>query len=123
MSLTTVVHCKKAPYDLYIGRGQGSIWGNPFTHIVAKHTLAQQVVVSREAAIAAHRAWFVQQPALMARLGDLRGQRLGCWCAPLACHGEFLAELANALPATGPLSLAEIQSAIQPVLARYQLSV
>jgi len=26
-----VVHCKREPYDVYIGRG--SKWGNPFTHI------------------------------------------------------------------------------------------
>lgn len=28
---TRVVHCKRAPYDVYIGRGQGSVWGNPFS--------------------------------------------------------------------------------------------
>lgn len=25
-----VVHCKREPYDVYIGRG--SKWGNPFSH-------------------------------------------------------------------------------------------
>lgn len=29
--MTKVVHCKKEPYDVYIGRP--SKWGNPFTHI------------------------------------------------------------------------------------------
>jgi Domain of unknown function (DUF4326) len=28
MALTTVVHCKRSPHDVYIGRP--SIWGNPF---------------------------------------------------------------------------------------------
>jgi len=34
----------------------------------------------------------------LARLPDLRGRRLGCFCAPQACHGDVLARLADALP-------------------------
>lgn len=26
---------------------------------------------------------------------ELKGKILGCWCAPLPCHGDTLAELAN----------------------------
>jgi hypothetical protein len=26
----------------------------------------------------------------------LRGHRLGCWCVPLPCHAEVLAEIADA---------------------------
>jgi len=93
---TRVVHCKKAPYDVYIGRGKGSIWGNPFTHI-EKGTLARFVVASREEAIAAYRKWILGQPELLARLPELQGKTLGCWCAPLPCHGDVLAELADAV--------------------------
>jgi len=32
----------------------------------------------------------------MAALPELRGQDLVCWCAPEACHGDILLELANA---------------------------
>ena len=70
---------------VYVGRG--SKWGNPF-HI-GQHGSRQQV-------IARYRAWLVQQPALMAALAELRGQDLVCYCAPLACHGHVLLELANA---------------------------
>lgn len=94
---TTVVHCQQSPYDVYIGRGRGSVWGNPFTHITDRHTLAQFVVADREAAVAAFRAWLPTQPQLMARLRELKGKRLGCWCHPLACHGDVLAEFADAL--------------------------
>jgi hypothetical protein len=31
----------------------------------------------------------------MAALPELKGRVLGCWCAPLACHGDVLAQLAN----------------------------
>ena len=92
---TQVVHCKKAAYDVYIGRP--SKWGNPFTHIADRKTKAQFVVADRDAAIAAYRAWIVQQPELMAALHELQGKTLGCWCKPQSCHGDILAELADAL--------------------------
>jgi uncharacterized protein DUF4326 len=37
----------------------------------------------------------VAQSALMQALDELRGRDLVCWCAPLACHGDVLVELAN----------------------------
>lgn len=83
---TTVVHCKRAPYDVYIGRP--SPWGNPFK--IGRDG-------DRDEVIAKYRAWIVQQPALMARLPELRGKVLGCWCSPDACHGDVLAELVNGL--------------------------
>jgi hypothetical protein len=42
-----------------------------------------------------YREWVVEQPHLIAALHEIRGQRLGCFCAPLACHGDVLAELAD----------------------------
>ena len=38
----------------------------------------------------------MNQPALLARLPELKGKRLICWCAPLRCHGDVLHRLANA---------------------------
>ena len=51
----SVVHCKKAPYDVYIGRP--SKWGNPFTHKQDGKTLAKYVVGSRDEAVEADREW------------------------------------------------------------------
>jgi hypothetical protein len=63
-------------------------WGNPFTTSRAQ---------SRAASIARHREWFLAQPELVARAKrELAGKRLGCVCAPRACHGDVLAEVANA---------------------------
>ncbi len=81
---TTVVHCKREPYDIYIGRP--SKWGNPFV-IGADGT--------REEVIRKYRMRVMASPELMAALPELRGKRLGCWCKPLACHGDVLAELAD----------------------------
>ena len=86
-----VVHCKKEPFDVYVGRG--SKWGNPFTH--KQGTTALWVVSSREEAVARFEDWVKQQPALIASLPELRGKTLGCWCAPQSCHGDVLMRLAN----------------------------
>lgn len=82
---TPVVHCKRAPFDVYIGRP--SLWGNPF--IVGPDGTRAQV-------IARYEAWLRAQPTLVAQVkAELRGKILGCWCAPLACHGDVLARIAN----------------------------
>lgn len=86
-----VVHCKKAPYDVYIGRP--SKWGNPFKIGVD----AAGAVWSREGVIDLYRAWlYANEPQLIEDAKrELRGKVLGCWCSPQACHGDVLAEIAN----------------------------
>ena len=102
-----VVHCKKARYDVYIGRlpGAASIehYGNPFTHL--DYGKGQVRVASREAAVQAYEDWLAgtvwqnvaqkQRQWVLAHINELRGKTLGCWCAPLACHGDVLVRLAN----------------------------
>ena len=83
---TTVVHCKKHPYDVYIGRP--SKWGNPFA-------IGQDG--TRDEVIEKYRQYILASPELMADLEELKGKRLGCWCRPLPCHGDVLVELINAL--------------------------
>jgi hypothetical protein len=51
---------------------------------------------SREDAVAKYRAYLQDRPDLLALLPDLRGRRLGCWCAPQPCHAQVIAELADA---------------------------
>jgi hypothetical protein len=86
-------------YDVYIGRGRGSIWGNPFSH--KSGTAAARVVDSVEEAVKSYREYVLSRPELLERVGELKGKRLGCWCKtkgdPNAlCHGDVLAELADA---------------------------
>lgn len=50
---------------------------------------------TREEVIAKHKAWLSENKELMSHIHELKGKVLGCWCAPLPCHGETLAELAN----------------------------
>lgn len=90
---TRVVHCKKEPYDVYVGRP--SIWGNPFTHITDKKTKAEFIVANREDAVEKYREWILNKPDLLKRLPELKNKTLACWCAPKSCHGDVLAELAD----------------------------
>lgn len=82
--MTTVVHCKKAKFDVYIGRP--SKWGNPFKLRAGE---------SRESCLDRYRKWLMDQPGLLSALGELKGKILGCWCKPKSCHGDILAELAD----------------------------
>jgi hypothetical protein len=86
-----VVHCKKEPYDVYIGRP--SKWGNPFSH--KEGTLAKFKFLSRQEAIDAYRKWITEGGGrhLLEDLHELRGKTLGCWCKPQSCHGDVLADL------------------------------
>lgn len=88
--MTKVVHCKREPYTKYIGRP--SPFGNPFSHKAG--TLAQFKVETREEAIEKFREWFLSQPELVACAKvELKDQILGCWCKPLACHGDVIARI------------------------------
>lgn len=94
MEKTNVVNRKSGEdFDIYIGRG--SVWGNPFTH--KENTKAEHIVGSRDEAVAAYREWIQTQPELLAQLHTLKGKTLACYCKPAACHGDILAEMADAL--------------------------
>lgn len=82
---------------LYIGRP--GPWGNPYSH--EKDNLALYKVRNRAEAIECYEAWLLNRPDLLARLSELNGMWLGCWCRPKACHGEVLARFV-ANPPTPP---------------------
>ncbi len=79
--------------DMFIGRG--SVWGNPFR--ISKR-------MSREMVITKHKEWLLSwinekreiiidgysNKVVVERLEELRGKTLGCYCKPLACHGDVL---------------------------------
>lgn len=88
-----VVHCKKEPFDVYIGRG--SVWGNPFSH--KEGTTAQYLVSSRQEAIIEFEEYLLNSPDLMEKVKELEGKVLGCWCKPKSCHGDVLLKYANPL--------------------------
>jgi hypothetical protein len=84
-----VVH-RRQKHDVYIGRP--SIWGNPFV-------IGQDG--TRFAVITKYKEWLLNHEdrfhLIVKAQKELRGKVLGCFCAPDACHGDVLAEVANAL--------------------------
>lgn len=89
-----VVHCKREPYDVYIGRTgrRNGAFGNPF---VMRSEDERQEVIEKFENYA--RAQIMFDPAYHANVKALYGKVLGCWCAPKACHGDVLLKLAGEL--------------------------
>ena len=82
---TTVVNVKGGRVDVYIGRG--GPFGNPFVlgvdgdraEVIRKFGIYFKERLERDA-------------SFKAAVEELRGKRLGCFCAPLPCHGDVIAE-------------------------------
>lgn len=83
------------PDHVYVGRSVAnsrwgrlpqSIWHNPYQIGVAG---------DRDRVVALYEQLVTDSPALLARIGELRGKTLVCWCAPERCHGHVLARLAD----------------------------
>jgi hypothetical protein len=100
-----VVHIKKDPYDVYIGRsgkGTTSKWGNPY-RIGDPHPETGEPI-KRGEAIPLFKEHAVGGAGrhLLKDIGELDGKTLGCFCAPkggvgspvahdaLVCHGQIL---------------------------------
>lgn len=90
MVKTRVVHCKREPYDVMIDRT--TMFGN-WHYICATCT--------REQSIARFKVDFEKQiatdPEYKKAVLTLAGLTLGCWCKPLACHGDVIVEYLEGL--------------------------
>jgi hypothetical protein len=55
----------------------------------------------REEVIKKYRAYIYNKPEMIEKArAELQGKIIACHCAPLACHGDILAEIANAAEPT-----------------------
>ena len=96
-----VVHCKKEPFDIYVGRGrcpktgQLSKWGNPYSH--KEETLAEFKVETRDEAVKKYEEYLLQNEELMLSLYELKYKTIGCWCKPKSCHGDILKKYVDRL--------------------------
>jgi hypothetical protein len=86
--ITKVVNLRKEPYDVYIGRtgkGQDGYFGNPYE--IGKDG-------DREQVIAKYKNYFntkiIYDEEFRKRILELKGKTLGCFCKPLACHGDII---------------------------------
>jgi hypothetical protein len=88
---TIAVNRYRDLYDVDVGRG--SCWGNPFSH--EKKTKAKHIVETRHEAVELYSFWILGQPELIAKLGEIKNKRLGCYCLPMECHAVVLAKMAD----------------------------
>jgi len=106
--MTTVVRIKRKnneiiqDCDVYIGRScfMGgwnlfqSKWATPYS---------TKEYGTAEKANEKYRQYIKSKPELMASLHELKGKKIGCWCAPNPCHGDVLVELVNNLKDNEPM--------------------
>jgi len=98
------VNIRYEEYDVYIGRPRsGEEWGfgNPFIVGIdgARGECAEKfknwiITGNNHGCVLAteeRRQWIINNVA------SLHGKRLGCFCAPRACHGDYLSEWAAAI--------------------------
>lgn len=84
---------KSTNFYEYIGRG--SYWGNPY----AMHVSSGDEIDDREDVIRKFKYGFDRDnlpTQHQSEVYKLAGKRLGCFCKPLACHGDVLANFLNA---------------------------
>ena len=75
----------EVPYDVNVMRPHR--WGNPFV---------MGGMLSRQDVIEMHHNWLLRGVAApTADLHELTGKVLACCCAPLPCHADTLARMAN----------------------------
>jgi hypothetical protein len=95
-----VVHFKKEPYDIYIGRlpgGKFNKWAYP-RELRSKFPKG----ASRSEVIDAYEGYLISNLELMNDLHELRGKVLGCWCKNKdgkgkSCHGDILKKYVDRL--------------------------
>lgn len=90
MAKTTVVNVKTtADFDVFIGRP--SHWGNPY---VIGRDGNRETVIEKFALYVANQ----KSNLIIEARTALRGKKLGCYCAPKACHGDLWASWADSEP-------------------------
>jgi hypothetical protein len=96
--MTRVINLRTASYDVYIGRagkGHDGYFGNPFILNPRGDKDARLFCIMQ------YRGWFYKRmetdPEFKRRVHELKDKTLGCFCKPLACHGDVIAEYLNNL--------------------------
>jgi len=90
MSRTVVINLRTCQDADVVRIDRRTAFGNPFK---------MQTEADRGLVIARYRVWFYDRvgrdPEFRRAVLSLRGKKLGCWCAPKACHGDVIVEWLN----------------------------
>lgn len=95
---------------LYMRIDRRTEWGNPF----------EMPADGDRATVIANYAqhYLPHKPSLLAKVNELRGCVLGCWCAPEPCHGHVLVWLAEADGDQAPTLGEELPELLNAVRSR-----
>lgn len=91
--LVNLGNTKPGRREMYARIDRSTPYGNPYkVHISC----------SRRESVAKYAAYFDERVAtdavLRAQVEGLRGRPLGCWCAPLLCHGQVILDYLKRMP-------------------------
>ena len=93
--MTQVVNIKRFPYDVYIGRpgrGEEGFFGN--SHPIGWCDICNQHH-NRDESVVAFKKEFLYRiendMGFRKRVIELKDKVLGCFCKPLPCHGDIIA--------------------------------
>jgi hypothetical protein len=79
-----VVNVRTEKCTVYVGPGGKTKWSSPF--VIGRDG-------SRAVVLKKYRDWVLSQQHLVQALPELKGQVLGCTCAPARCEGHVLIDL------------------------------
>lgn len=110
ITLSRVKGWKMPENTVNVARGLGRIWGNPFKVSEEIELFGSSPKKASTDAVLRFRLWLAgsvtewpgtkahaARDQILARLPELRGKNLACWCKPgQPCHADVLLELANA---------------------------
>lgn len=104
--VTRVVHVRKAPYDVYIGRQMGSEFAQSEFHNPSRI----DSTTTREVAVQEFWDHLNRNPELKKKARLLKGRTIGCWCKDPdhldeLCHGDVLAAVAEGREWVAPQAL------------------
>jgi len=93
---TRPVNLRTHEYDIYIGRaghGRDGYFGNP-VRLKEICQYCNNLHLEPESTIPCYRIYLVQRvkedKEFRRRVKELHGCRLGCFCKPRKCHGDYL---------------------------------
>jgi hypothetical protein len=95
--MVTVVNVLRERVKIVVHRP--SLYGNPYSHLMANTTAARFRCETREEAIAKFAEFFYSDLGKRLRVRALAeipdGASIGCYCAPKSCHADIIAGYLN----------------------------
>jgi len=101
--ITHAVNIRTSKYDIYIGRaghGMDGYFGNPII-LGEICPVCGNLHLTGDSTLTCYQKWLItkvqEDPEYRRRVKELQGCRLGCFCKPKSCHGDYLSRMVEYL--------------------------